>query len=193
MASGKGPQTMPTQFDESHSIAQHRGKWSQPGVPHRGWTCVGIEDLGEPSMVCEMCESQSIRYVHYMSHPLRGETLGVGRVCAGHMEQDLGRAEQRDRLMVSRSGKRKRWLSRTWRISQKGNEWLQADGYRVTVYPRQGRWGVTIAAVDDSQLRHDWRTYSTSDAAKLAGFDFITRALAARQNRSPEGEPTRPF
>ncbi len=22
------------------------GKWSRPGVPHRGWTCTGVEDLG---------------------------------------------------------------------------------------------------------------------------------------------------
>jgi len=40
------------------------GKWSQAGVPHRGWTCVDIDDLGEPSATCEMCETQEIRYVH---------------------------------------------------------------------------------------------------------------------------------
>jgi hypothetical protein len=40
------------------------GKWSQAGVPHRGWSCVGVEDLGAPEATCEMCETQKIRYVH---------------------------------------------------------------------------------------------------------------------------------
>ena len=42
------------------------GKWSQIGVPHRGWTCVSVDDLGAPDAVCEMCETQAIRYVHHM-------------------------------------------------------------------------------------------------------------------------------
>ena len=24
------------------------GKWSQQGVPKKGWTCIGFEDLGGP-------------------------------------------------------------------------------------------------------------------------------------------------
>ena len=28
------------------------GKWRQQGVPHRGWTCIDIEDLGEPAHTC---------------------------------------------------------------------------------------------------------------------------------------------
>jgi hypothetical protein len=35
------------------------GKWALPGVPHKGWTCASIDDLGEPSHVCEMCEVQN--------------------------------------------------------------------------------------------------------------------------------------
>lgn len=34
-----------------------RGKWSEATVPHKGWSCVGVDDLEEPSQVCEMCES----------------------------------------------------------------------------------------------------------------------------------------
>ena len=72
------------------SEARHtnRGKWSQTGVPHRGWACVGIEDLEEPAQFCEMCESVEIRYVHLMEHPDYPETLGVGCICAEHMEED---------------------------------------------------------------------------------------------------------
>jgi hypothetical protein len=37
------------------------GKWIQPGVPHKGWTCVDIEDLDAPDSICEMCEVQEER------------------------------------------------------------------------------------------------------------------------------------
>ena len=63
---------------EEQLIAAQRGKWSEAGVPHRGWICVDIEDLGEPQMVCEMCESRRIRYVHHMQHPQFREVLAVG-------------------------------------------------------------------------------------------------------------------
>jgi hypothetical protein len=54
------------------------GKWEIPGVPHRGWTCVDVEDLGAPDAGCEMCEVMEIRYVHYMQRPTYAEELAVG-------------------------------------------------------------------------------------------------------------------
>ena len=32
------------------------GKWENPSVPHSGWECIDIQDLGEPVMTCQMCE-----------------------------------------------------------------------------------------------------------------------------------------
>jgi hypothetical protein len=156
---------MPSTPDEESLVAQGRGKWSLDGVPRRGWRCVGIEDSEQLSTVCEMCESQVIRYLHFMQHTA--------------YQGDLVGARERDKLMTSRTNKRKRWLTRRWRISARGNEWITSDGFRVTVYARGARWGVTVAAVDDDdQVTHDWRTYPSSDAAKLAGFDFVSRKLA---------------
>ena len=64
------------------------GKFSREGVPKKGWTRVGSEDLGSLDAECEMCEKQRIRYVHYMEHPGYPGVLGVGKVCASHMEED---------------------------------------------------------------------------------------------------------
>src|SRR5262249_44444099 len=72
------------------------GKWRQPGVPHRGWECTGIEDLGACAITCEMCEVQLIRYVHEMRHPDYPDALNVGCICAGHMEEDLVGARERE-------------------------------------------------------------------------------------------------
>lgn len=67
-----------------------------PGVLHSGWHCVDIEDLGEPHAEREMCESQTIRYVHHMEHPDYPGSLAVGCVCAGHMEGSLAAVRDRE-------------------------------------------------------------------------------------------------
>lgn len=163
---------------EEELVAHRRGKWSMPGVPHKGWHCVDIEDLGEPQAECEMCESQTIRYVHHMEHPDYPGSLAVGCVCAGHMEGSLAAARDREASMRSRTGKRARWLSRIWKISAKGNPTIKADGFRVTVYERGGGYGATIATIDGSSVQHARRNFPTVNQAKLAAFDHITRLLA---------------
>ena len=49
---------------------------------------MSVDDLEAPDAVCEMCETQEIRYVHHMQHPDYPGVLGVGCVCAEHMEED---------------------------------------------------------------------------------------------------------
>ena len=159
-------------------IGLDRGKWSQEGVPHKGWECVEIEDLGSQDATCEMCESQQIRYAHHMEHPDYPETLIVGCVCAGHMEQDLVGAKRRDKKMRARARTRTNWLKRKWKVSQKGNPWISANGYRVVIRRKQNRWTATIAATDDSYVHHLRRTFQTSDHAKLAAFDLVTSLLS---------------
>jgi len=68
-------------------------------VPHRGWICVSVDDLGTPDAVCEMCETQEIRYVHHMEHPDYRESLGVGCICAQHMENDYEAPRRRERTL----------------------------------------------------------------------------------------------
>jgi hypothetical protein len=121
-----------------------RGKWSEKGVPHKGWTCINIEDLEEPSLTCEMCESQEIRYVHYMKHPEYKELLKVGCICAGHMEEDVLNAKNREDFMKSRSSKRKRWLSRIWQTSNNGNEYIKTDGYIIVIKQNSTFWSALI-------------------------------------------------
>jgi hypothetical protein len=96
----------------AETTSKATGKWSQPGVPHKGWTCVDIEDLGEPSAVCEMCETQEIRYVHHMEHPNYVGSLGCGCICAGRMEEDYEGARRREQAFRNAAGRRQRWLSR---------------------------------------------------------------------------------
>lgn len=148
------------------------GKWSQAGVPHKGWTCVGMEDLGSPCEICEMCETQEIRYSHSMSHPDYPNVLEVGCVCAEHMEQDREGPRRREKALRSASGRRKRWLARKWNLSARGNSFLNTDGFNIVIFEKEdGTWGGRITDRATGRERSSSKPYATEDAAKLAAFD----------------------
>jgi hypothetical protein len=109
-----------------------------PDVPHRGWSCCGVEDLGAPETVCEV---QPTRYVHEMEHPDYPEVLSVGCICAEHMEGDYVGPRQRERTLHNAAARRRKWLfRRSWQLSRKGNPWIRANGYVVTAFPANGGW-----------------------------------------------------
>jgi hypothetical protein len=154
------------------------GKWCQPGVPHKGWTCFDIEDLEEPSAICEMCETQEIRYVHHMEHRDYPGHLAVGCICAGRMEENYEAAHRRELAVRSAASRKRRWLSRIWRVSSKGNSYINVDGYNIVAFPHvsgghQQTWGfrVTNRKTDDSLQSR--RPYISEDAARLRAFDAM--------------------
>lgn len=172
---------------ERHAIAHGRGLWGERNVPKAGWICVGIEDMGEPLRICEMCSSARIRYVHYLAHPARsGDPLAVGCVCAGLLMGDEEGAQSRDATMRSRAAKRGRWLKRRWRRSARsGNEWLRADGFAVTIYRRRDwGWGAVVSRERDDFQHHTHADSYSQDAAKLAAFDLISRTLSSEMARA---------
>lgn len=139
--------------------------WNQPGIPHKGWHCVGIEDLEEASATCEMCGKERIRYVHGMEHP-DGLSLNVGCICAGKMTGDYEGAKRRERDARNRASRRTRWLSRQWKVSAKGNHYLKLDGRHLLVFKnRSGQYGIKVGK------EFDCRAFPTPAAAKLALFD----------------------
>jgi len=162
---------------EDDFYSNNRGKWSEKSIPHKGWTCIDIEDLGDSSLTCEMCESQEIRYVHYMQHHDYNGILKVGCICAGHMEEDIVNARKREDFMKSRMAKRIRWLSRNWKYSKKGNEYIKTDGFIVTIKNNNYYWSALVQSEDKKINQWSKREYKTRDEAKLAAFDFITRIL----------------
>jgi hypothetical protein len=149
------------------------GKWSQVGVPHKGWICIDMEDLGEPSATCEMCETQEIRYVHHMQHPNYPEVLGCGCVCSGHMGDDYEGAQEREKILRNASSRRRKWLSRNWRVSRNGNPFLNVDGYNIVVYPAGQGWGFRIVNRVTDQEIVSRKVLATMDAAKLRSFDAM--------------------
>jgi hypothetical protein len=162
------------------------GKWTQPGVPHKGWTCVDIEDLGSPDHVCEMCEVQDVRYVHIMEHANYVKTLRVGCICAGHMEGDSAGARDREAAFRALCARRARWLAREWSRSRAGNPYLNTDGFNVVVFRVGGGWSARLSLRGEDEESHKLPTFATEEQAKLASFDAIIVAKAARARRTAE-------
>jgi len=162
------------------------GKWAVTGVPHTGWRCIDIKDLGDrdPRVVCEMCEVHSIRYVHEMHHDDYRETLYCGCVCAGHMEEDPDSARQREHLFRKQQTRRKNWLSRRWRPDWPLGEYVKTDGFRIIAWKNAVGDGycARVEHRDTGYQRQSKLFYPTLDAAKLAAFD-ATIDMAARLKR----------
>jgi hypothetical protein len=150
------------------------GKWADPDVPKRDWYCVGGYDRGRDNLeFCDMCESASVRYVHVMRHDAYPDSLDVGCICAGHMEQDYEGAKERERTVRNRSARREKWPSRRWGVSRNGNPTLRPSGYFVTVFRRGTGWSWLIVRRIDDQKWFASELYVDERAAKLATFDAL--------------------
>ena len=151
-----------------------RGKWSDPGVPHRGWRCIGVDELDELTN-CQMCESAEIRFAHRMRHPDYPEELVVGCHCAEHMEEDYSAPREREQRLRSAASGRERWLTRNWKLSRKGNSFLTTrDGFHVVVWQVDGKtWAGKVTDLDFDQEVVSKRHYASEDEVKMAAFSAI--------------------
>jgi hypothetical protein len=155
------------------------GKRRLQDVPHKGWVCIDVEDMGEPDAVCEMCETQEIRYVHTMEHPDYPDILGCGCVCAGHMEENPIGARTRENRLKARERRKQALTRRHWRMSASGNEFLNTDGYNIVVYQNGAVWGARVENRATGFCRFSKLPYQTADKAKLAALNVMLRAKYA--------------
>jgi len=145
-------------------------KWNKEGVPHKGWVCVGMEDIIDEETpadervyeACEMCSNPKIRYVHIMSHDEHISELRVGCVCAGKMEDDYEQAQTRENVLKRKSANLKSALKRAkeackrdyeeerkhfmnrWSYSQNGNYSKNHNGEHVLVFQKNGKWKAKV-------------------------------------------------
>ena len=153
-------------------------KWDQKNIPHKGWSCQGVEDLGEEVFEgeeieyesCEMCGQEKIRFVHIMEHNKYPDILRVGCICAEKMSNDYLYPKQRERKLKNRASRRKKWLTRKWRTSDKGNDYLNIKEHNIGVYKNKyGKWGWWIDKEFSKQ------SYKNKNKAKLALFDYFSQ------------------
>ena len=135
--------------------------WDKEGVPHKGWTCVDMIDLGEDSEdmnfetrkaelyeKCEMCNQEGIRYVHIMEHPKYDGQLQVGCICAEKMENEYTAPREREKNLKNRHKRKMNFLKRDWECRSNGNIVLKYKGNYITIMHskyNQSYYGVAYA------------------------------------------------
>jgi len=148
------------------------GLWDQKGIPHNGWEFLDIEDLEDDRIFCQMCQGVKIRYAHTLRHSNYPKTLVVGCECAAKMESDYTLAKSRERKFINTCKRRKNWLSRNWRKSSKGNDFIKTDGFIIVVYKAKNHWTGQLIDANTEQT-HCLTFYNSQDEAKLAAFDKL--------------------
>ncbi|MEF9893763.1 MAG: hypothetical protein RR738_10565 [Anaerorhabdus sp.] len=161
--------------------------WDIKGVPHKGWTCVGMIDLGEDAAdmdfetrraelyeECEMCNQEGIRYVHIMEHPQYDRQLRVGCVCAEKMENDYFAPRDRENALKNRHSRKINFLKRDWQYRANGNLVLKYKGRYITIMQskyNQSEYGV--AYDNDYIWRYQGRKIRDIRTAKLVAFEIF--------------------
>ncbi len=143
--------------------------WKHEEVPHSGWVCAGVEDLGAPAGICEMCGYQIIRYAHHMEHP-RYQSLVCGCVCAGRMEGDVEGARRREAEFKNRQARRASFFKRRWKHSKKGNDYLKIEDHVIVLYNINNKQSTWKYSIDNVFCQN---TYPTRERAMAAAFEAL--------------------
>jgi len=154
-------------------------RWDRPDIPHKGWVCVGMEDLGEfvddgdiEYESCEMCGKERIRYVHIMSHNDFG-ILRVGCGCAAKMEEDYENPKQRDDEARNKASRRTTFMKKDWRRNENGNYTIRYKGETITIM--KSRYGSGYGVIFKGTPMWEYKGRRNMDlyTAKRAAFDLF--------------------
>lgn len=126
--------------------------WNVEGVPHKGWECIRVDDLGELAgpgeeieyAQCEMCGNERIRYVHVMTHPDYLPTLSVGCVCAEKMTDDYITPRRIEAAKRNKAARKLNFDKSPWNYNPlKCSYTKKYKGIRITIVKsRYGNWGI---------------------------------------------------
>src|SRR5262249_10576368 len=109
--------------------------------------------------------------VHILSHGAYPGEIRVGCMCAEQLTEDYVTPRRREHELRSRAARRERWLTRHWKLSQKGHEYLNTrDGHNVGIFEIEG--GRFKAWIDKQRGRFE---YASADKAKLGIFDALEK------------------
>jgi hypothetical protein len=149
-------------------------RWNIPGVPHKGWTCLAVEDLETTGGTCGMCGNH-IRYAHIMQHPEWPDSLSVGCICSAKMAEEPVEVARAREKPIRRKKAKPRQPSKFWKLSQKGNWTYFRLGYRATIF---GLLKVGIHNPDEPfKVLPD--IFTELDAAKIFAEDFVNSLVFA--------------
>ena len=155
------------------------GKWALPDnkIPKTGWKCYQIEDLGDLDFVCEMCEYQPIRYLHYLKHEDYPIPLIAGCICTGELTEDIKSAKEREKFLKRIASRRKNWLGlKSWKFSRNNYLKMTVKGaFTIGVFPKGRGYRAYISDGASGEVRFGKLIHPTEEAAQLALFDKLVK------------------
>ncbi len=151
--------------------------WKQQDIPHKGWTLEYVYDVREDGQsedeasyeICMMCGKERIRYVHVVSHPDYGEELLVGCQCAEKLTEDYINPKLKEKELRNKTNRRTNFFKRKWKISAKGNQYLNIDGHHILIM--ENRLTHKFIVKIDDNWGHKY--FDTPEQAKTAAFKGI--------------------
>ena len=156
-------------------------RWSKEGIPHKGWECIDVIDLGEgvfegeaiPYESCEMCDQEKIRYIHILKHPNYCGEIHVGCDCASKMTDDYVSPPQRENDLRNRANRRRNFMKQSWRVKpETGNYVLRYKGDYITIVKNQyGGFGVVFKGI--RQWNYCGNKILDFDTARIVAFNLF--------------------
>jgi len=165
--------------------------WNRVGIPHKGWICVGVEDIAENTDTledieyeqCEMCGNEKIRYVHIMKHPEYPDELHVGCVCAEKMSGDYVNPRKVEVTLRNRATRRKNFNKKEWRFNPTKRTYSKKyKGEYITVMESQyGNWGIFFAG--KRFWEYNGRKIFSFEGAERVAFEIFEEYHTTQEER----------
>lgn len=165
--------------------------WDKAGVPHKGWSCVGVEDIADSSCDgedieyerCEMCGQEKIRFVHIMRHPEYPYELRVGCICAEKMSDDYVNPRRAEDSLRNRALRRKNFDKTTWNYNPRKNTYSKKyKGEYITIMQsRYGNWGIFFA--ENRIWDYNGRKIRSMEDANRVAFEIFEQYHTTQEER----------
>lgn len=166
-------------------------EWNRRRIPHKGWQCIDVLDLGEDAEStedieyeqCEMCGNEKIRYVHVMKHPEYQEILHVGCVCAEKMSGDYENPRKCEISLKNKATRRRNFNRIEWRFNPiKKTYSKKYKGECITLLEsKYGNWAVFFA---NKQIwDYDGKKILSFEFAEKVAFEIFEKYHATQEER----------
>ena len=175
-------------------------RWDQENIPHKGWTEIGMEDLGENTEFgeeimyeeCQMCGNERIRYVHIMTHPKVNREFRVGCICASKMADDYVNPQKKERDLKNRVKRKQNFMRKEWKLNPRtGNMVLKYKGEHITIMKSKygSGWGVIYAG--NSIWEYNGKKIRDFETAKLVAFNLFDEEYNSKHEAQPHWDQGR--
>jgi hypothetical protein len=92
------------------------------------------------------------------------------------MEEDYVRPKEREKRLKRVARRRPAWAKREWQLSRQGNPYINTEGFNLTVFAKDGGFGIVVANRQTGASRAGRKTFPDEVAAKAAALNALVWA-----------------